>query len=162
MDEQKRADKIKRNVLSRLRHEIEVVTSHGGRYTSKAYREYAKRLRALHLSRERDTTSLVPGGPEAFQALGTAMAEMIYDDAHRPGLLRRICSPDDPSVIAWREDLAEVDRQVNSVMETVLPYSRHIFYPNKCVGRIEGMHSVPYAKYKSVFVEPTAPFPEKD
>ena len=147
-------------VRSRLETKLKEIEHNQGRYTSKAYRAYLDRLRVRYV--ERPPKPNADGSkPDKFAALGEALADHMFEMMHRPSCIRILFQPEHPSVVEWRADLAEVDRRVTAILATVLPYNRKTFYDNKCVGYIDGISSVPYAKYETNFVEPTKPFPEQ-
>lgn len=94
----------------------------GGAYKSKAYRAYIRRC-VKHYA----PTPVRSG--DSMSALGAALATDLLDRMDRPGFMSRILR--DPAAVEYDRKMAEVKEQVTTLMQSVLPYSRHINYQSK-------------------------------
>ena len=126
MSTEQREAAIQRKVKALVSQRLDDLCANSGHYTSRAYKDYLERVR------RRYAAPVAVNGPHDFaRSLGEAMANFMYDTMSRPSFMRMMPTPNHSSVLEYKADCAEVARRVNSVMETVLPYSRNIFYLNK-------------------------------
>jgi uncharacterized protein with von Willebrand factor type A (vWA) domain len=129
MSAEQREAAIQRKVKALLSQRLDELCANSGQYTSRAYKDYLERVRRRYAAPVAFRN--VKGSHDFARSLGEAMADFMYDTMSRPSFMRMLLTPNHSSVLEYKADRAEVERRVNSVMDTVLPYSRNIFFPNK-------------------------------
>lgn len=130
MTPERQEEMIQRRVIINVVIALDKLQFNRGRYIAKDYQAYLDRVRARYVP-----TFKIDGvdrpATERFAALGQAMADHLMYNMCRPGVLRMMLTPNDPTVVAYRWQQEQIKGRIEAIMGTILPYNRRGYYADK-------------------------------